>query len=71
MRLSDDITVIRDGAYVATRQRDETSIEELITLMVGRRMDEIYPLRLAPAPGPEVAPALEVQGLSGPGFDQL
>ncbi|WP_288949038.1 sugar ABC transporter ATP-binding protein [uncultured Paracoccus sp.] len=71
MRLSDDITVIRDGAYVATRQRDETSIEELITLMVGRRMDEIYPPRLAPAPGPEVAPALEVQGLSGPGFREI
>lgn len=43
MRLSDDITVIRDGEYVATRARDEVTIETLIALMVGRRMDEIYP----------------------------
>ena len=64
MRLSDDITVIRDGTYVTTVEREQTTIEELIALMVGRRMDEIYPPRLAPPPGPEVAPALEVRGLS-------
>ncbi|MFC0809270.1 sugar ABC transporter ATP-binding protein [Ensifer sp. P24N7] len=43
MRLSDDITVIRDGEYVSTHARDEVTIEMLIALMVGRRMDEIYP----------------------------
>ena len=43
MRLSDDITVIRDGEYVSTHARDEVTIETLIALMVGRRMDEIYP----------------------------
>jgi ribose transport system ATP-binding protein len=43
MRLSDDITVIRDGEYVSTHARDEVTIERLIALMVGRRMDEIYP----------------------------
>ncbi|MDT1062060.1 sugar ABC transporter ATP-binding protein [Paracoccus sp. CPCC 101403] len=67
MRLSDDITVVRDGTYIATHERDETSIEELIALMVGRRMDEIYPPRLAPAPTPDVPPTLEVRGLSCPG----
>ncbi len=43
MRLSDDVTVIRDGEYVSTHPRDEVTIETLIALMVGRRMDEIYP----------------------------
>lgn len=46
MRLSDDITVIRDGAYVATYAREEVTIEALIALMVGRRMDEIYPVAI-------------------------
>ncbi|MBT0782378.1 sugar ABC transporter ATP-binding protein [Paracoccus sp. pheM1] len=64
MRLSDDITVIRDGAYVATRARDETCIEELIALMVGRRMDEIYPPRLSPVPGADMPPMIAVRGLS-------
>ncbi|WP_397245108.1 ATP-binding cassette domain-containing protein [Paracoccus mutanolyticus] len=64
MRLSDDITVIRDGEYVATRQREDTTIEDLIALMVGRRMEEIYPPRLTPAPDLARAPALEVRGLS-------
>ncbi len=43
MRLSDDITVIRDGEYVSTHDRDDVTIEALIALMVGRRMEEIYP----------------------------
>ena len=64
MRLSDDITVIRDGEYVATRQREDTTIEDLIALMVGRRMEEIYPPRLTAAPDPVGSPALEVRGLS-------
>lgn len=63
MRLSDDITVIRDGEYIATCERDETTIEELIALMVGRRMDEIYPPRLSPAPTAEIPPILQVSHL--------
>ncbi|AJE47127.1 sugar ABC transporter ATP-binding protein [Celeribacter indicus] len=64
LRLSDDITVMRDGEYVATLEKDRTGIDELIALMVGREMTEIYPPRLGPAPGAGVAPVLEVSGLS-------
>ena len=65
MRLSDDITVMRDGEYVATLQKDKTSIDELIALMVGRQMNEIYPPRVGDVPGEDVAPVLEVEHLSG------
>lgn len=72
MRLSDDITVIRDGEYVATSERDDTTIEELIALMVGRRMDEIYPPRLTPAPAPDVPSVMQVKGLRREGeFDDV
>ena len=67
MRLSDDITVIRDGEYVATRERDDTTIEELIALMVGREMDEIYPPALAPVHGNPTTPAIEVRNLTREG----
>lgn len=67
MRLSDDITVIRDGEYIATRQRENVTIDELIAMMVGRQMDEIYPPRLSPAPAQSQAPILSVEGFSRDG----
>jgi ribose transport system ATP-binding protein len=67
MRLSDDITVIRDGEYVATRQRETVTIDELIALMVGRKMDEIYPPRTVPAPAAFVQPVLSVERLTRDG----
>ena len=67
MRLSDDITVIRDGEYVRTLDRNETTIEELIALMVGRRMDELYPARIGPEPDLAAAPLLSVKDLTRAG----
>jgi ribose transport system ATP-binding protein len=67
MRLSDDITVIRDGSYITTRERQDVTIEELIGLMVGRTMDKIYPPRDVPAPDLSVKPVLSVAGLSRDG----
>ncbi|KGQ71576.1 D-ribose transporter ATP-binding protein [Chelonobacter oris] len=43
MRLSDDITVMRDGEYIQTVLKTETDINTLIAMMVGRQMDQIYP----------------------------
>ncbi|KKX27113.1 sugar ABC transporter ATP-binding protein [Rhizobium sp. LC145] len=61
MRLSDDITVMRDGEYIATRERDDVTIDELISLMVGRKMEEIYPPRISAAPDMATAPILSVE----------
>ncbi|WP_420962521.1 sugar ABC transporter ATP-binding protein [Brucella sp. IR073] len=70
MRLSDDITVVRDGSYIATREKQDATIEELIALMVGRDMNEIYPPRDVAVP--TGAPVLEVNGLSRDGeFEQV
>ena len=65
MRLSDDITVLRDGQYVTTLARENTSIRELIALMVGRQMEQMYPPRLPGTPMPQTTPpALEVRYFS-------
>ncbi len=42
-RISDDITVMRDGTYVGTWQTAELSNEQIIAKMVGRELTNIYP----------------------------
>ncbi|MGF1908627.1 sugar ABC transporter ATP-binding protein [Vibrio kasasachensis] len=43
MLISDDITVMRDGQYINTVKKTDTTINDLITMMVGREMNDIYP----------------------------
>lgn len=67
MRLSDDITVIRDGEYIATHDKSESRIDQLIALMVGREMKDIYPPRIAPRPNGTVPPILATRNLTHAG----
>jgi len=62
-RISDRVSILRDGEYVATKLTKDTDRKELISLMVGRELKETYPPRLNP-PG-EIA--LEVKNLTGNG----
>ena len=41
-RISDRITIIRDGAYVGTKKTTETNPNELVAMMVGRTLDSFY-----------------------------
>ncbi len=43
--LADRITVMRDGKIIETKQTEELPKQELIRLMVGRRLSETYPAR--------------------------
>ena len=42
-RISDDITVYRDGEYIATDRAENLNVNKLITMMVGREMTNIFP----------------------------
>lgn len=48
-RLSDRVSVIRDGKYITTVNTADTNKQELIRLMVGRELNETYPEREKPA----------------------
>ncbi|MFM0288074.1 sugar ABC transporter ATP-binding protein [Paraburkholderia megapolitana] len=63
MRISDDISVMRDGQYICTHDRNETTIGALINLMVGREMSDVYPPRATPL-NMNRAPLLEVRNLT-------
>lgn len=44
-RLSDRVTVLRDGQYVVTLNTADTNKDELVKYMVGRQLKEVYPKR--------------------------
>ena len=58
--IADRITVMRDGEYVTTRDVEQTNTDELVFLMVGRKLENYY-TRTYNKPGETV---LEVSGLS-------
>ena len=73
-RISDDISILRDGHYVGTYESDTISIDELIAKMVGRQMNAIYPPILKPSESQftSTQKCLEVEDLASAGqFDAL
>jgi methyl-galactoside transport system ATP-binding protein len=60
LRISDEVTVMRDGKWVATTKAEDLTMEILIRQMVGREITNIYPEKTN-TPGEVV---LEVNNLS-------
>ncbi len=58
--LADEVTVLKDGRYIDTRQVAEVDMDDLVRLMIGRDLSDVYPKRAA-APGDVV---LEVSHLA-------
>jgi rhamnose transport system ATP-binding protein len=61
--LCDTVTVMRDGEYIATKSVDETSVDEIVSLMVGREVGDLFPKIQADIGDP----VLEVRGLNRAG----
>lgn len=62
-RVADRITVMRDGCYIGTRKKEDMTSDELIGMMVGRELKDMYP-KVASNIGDVV---LEVEGFSKKG----
>ena len=64
-RVASRYTVLRDGRSVGTGAMAEASLEQIIQLMVGREIDEIYP-RTSRSAGEPVLELNDVAGLAKP-----
>ena len=62
--IADRATVMRDGQYIDTVDYENVKISDLIAMMVGRELGNIYPRREARA---HQEPVLEVSGLTRKG----
>ena len=61
LRISDEVTIMRDGQYVATKPAKDLTMEEIIRLMVGRELTNRFPPK-DNVPGEVI---LEVEHLAG------
>lgn len=61
LRISDEVTIMRDGTWVATRPAGKLTMDEIIRLMVGRELTNRFPPK-ENVPGETI---LEVENLSG------
>jgi len=61
LRISDEVTIMRDGQWVATRPAAELTMDEIIRLMVGRELTSRFP----PKTNKQGDVILDVQGMSG------
>ena len=60
LRISDEVTIMRDGQWVATRHAKDLTMEEIIKLMVGRELTNRFP----PKDNEIGGVLLEVEGLT-------
>jgi ABC-type sugar transport system ATPase subunit len=60
VRVSDRISVLRDGRHVGTHSRGDLTVHELIREMIGRELTDLYPIKV-PSTGPTV---LRAEGIS-------
>jgi ribose transport system ATP-binding protein len=67
MRLADEVVVLRDGEVVGQGPKRDFTVSKMISLMVGRDIEQLYPTRTAV---PSRQPALQVTGLTQPGIVQ-
>lgn len=61
--ISDTITVLRDGQYIGTRKTKEIDLRELVSLMIGRRLEDEYVKENVPS----TVPYLQVNKLNRKG----
>lgn len=65
--ICDRVSVFRDGEYIGTKSLGEVDRDQLITMMVGRKVENIFPKTDVPIG--EVM--LEVKNLCGKGFEDI
>ena len=71
MELADDITVLKDGVKVATVERQAVSSADVVRMMVGRDLEDIFPPKPSRASLDAGAAVLEAEHLRADGVADL
>ena len=61
LRISDEVTIMRDGQYIATKDAKNLTMDEIIRLMVGRELTNRFPPKTPIVSDEEI---LRVEGLT-------
>ncbi|MEO1723545.1 MAG: hypothetical protein AAFR84_14195 [Pseudomonadota bacterium] len=62
--IADPVTVLKDGRYVGTREIGDLNRDQLVAMMVGRELADIFPAKKGART--DTAPALTVRDLQAP-----
>jgi ribose transport system ATP-binding protein len=65
LRMCDEIVVLRDGAVAGSGVRADFTVERMVTLMVGRQLEQLFPLREGRLTNDAI---LEARALTQPGI---
>lgn len=70
LKISDQVTIMRDGQYIATRDATELTTDEIIKLMVGRDLSQRFPEKIN-QPGEMILKVTDLTAQTQPSFNQI
>ncbi len=70
LRISDDVTVMRDGKWIATERAENLDMDKIIKLMVGRDMTNRFPDKTN-KPGDVIMEVKELTSYYAPGITEV
>lgn len=70
LKISDEVTIMRDGKYIATKNAKELTTDEIIKLMVGRDLSQRFPTKIN-QPGELILKVSELTAENQPSFTDV
>lgn len=70
LKISDEVTIMRDGQYIATRSAKDLTTDEIIKLMVGRDLSQRFPAK-ENKPGDVILKVSDLTAETQPSFSNV
>lgn len=70
LKISDEVTIMRDGQYIATKNAKELTTDEIIKLMVGRDLSQRFPAKVN-EPGDIILKVSDLTAVTQPSFSNV
>jgi methyl-galactoside transport system ATP-binding protein len=70
LKISDEVTIMRDGQYIATKSAKELTTDEIIKLMVGRDLSQRFPTKIN-QPGDVILKVSDLTAETQPSFSNV